>query len=130
MNPKKSILLAINDAIIALDVEDLIQSHFDCAVTAFTILEAEPQLDIINPELVIVDCDINYPNVCSLLGNLYNRDVKLICFCTSKKQASELNNDMTEVLLKPFDNDELKDLISRILLPHNKLAAEEIASGP
>jgi DNA-binding response OmpR family regulator len=115
---------------IALDVEDLIQNHFDYSVAAFTLSEAAENLEIIDPELMIVDCDINDPNISSVLEKIDNLGIRKICFCTSNEQAINLKSDLTDVLLKPFDNDELKALISGIDVSHNKLAAEEIASGP
>lgn len=130
MKPTKSILLAINDAIIALDVEDIIQSHFDYTIAKFTMLEAEQQLDIISPHIAIVDCDINYPNLHNLLNEIDERGIYKICFCTSKEQSKSLENDTTKILLKPFDIDELKNIIASITYPQSKLAAEEIASGP
>lgn len=114
MKHSRNILLAINDAMIAMDVEDLIQSHFGFSVTTLTILEAEQKLDILNPELIIVDCDINYANVCTFLNKIEDIKAKKICFCTSNRQALTLKNDSTEVLLKPFDNDDLISTISRI----------------
>ena len=114
MKHSLNILLAINDAIIALDVEDLIQNHFCFSITTQTILEADQQLDTLYPEFVIVDCDVNYPSLRSFLNKIDAIGLRKICFCTSKRQASELKNDMTEVLLKPFDTDELISTISRI----------------
>lgn len=114
MKHSNILLLAINDGIIALDVEDVIQNHFDCSVTTLTILEAIKQIDFINPDLIIVDCDVNYENVCVLLQKIDSMGLGKICFCTSKQQASTLERDKTEVLLKPFDNDELIAAISRI----------------
>jgi len=115
MQPKKNVLLAINDAMIALDVEDLLQSHFDLTVSTCNIQEAEQKLEIITPDLVIIDCDINYPNVCTFLARIEHGDIDKICFCTSEKQLDALKDEKTEVLLKPFDSDELEKLVSHIL---------------
>lgn len=130
MTHEKSIVLAINDPIIALDVEDLIQSHFNHHITTLTIFETQRQINQVNPEIMIVDCDIYDPNLGELINTADTKPSKLICFCTSKEQSKNLKNDKTEVLLKPFDNDELKSIIERFSNTHNKLAAEEIASGP
>jgi DNA-binding response OmpR family regulator len=114
MKQSGGVLLAINDTIIALDIEDLIQSHFDCSVTTLTLLDAENQIDKLNPELIIVDCDINYLNVCTLLSKIDNKRVRKICFCTSERQAKELDDHLTDVLFKPFDNDDLIAAVSNI----------------
>jgi two-component SAPR family response regulator len=107
-------MLAINDAMIALDVEDLIPIHFDYTVATFTLSKALENFEIIDPELVIVDCDINDPNVSGLLQKIDDLGIRKICFCTSSEQASKFESVFTEILFKPFDHDELISKISRI----------------
>lgn len=129
---KYDILIAINDAIIALDVEDILSENLECNLSHSRIYEIMGCFDIILPDMVILDCDFSEAELRQPLEFLKSKDALVICICSSEDLRKELLQDFTHVILKPFDFDEfilnIKNAIQ--LRDQSRPAAEEIASGP
>lgn len=129
---KYDILLAIKDAIISLDVEDILNDNFECNVSYSRISEIPGCFDIIQPDMVILDCDFSKSELHAPLELLKSKDALVICMCSSEDQREELLQDFKHIILKPFDFDEfiLNVKAAIQLRDQSNPAAEDIASGP
>lgn len=129
---KYDILLAINDAIISLDVEDILNENLECNLSHSRISEITGCFDIIQPDMVILDCDYSESELHEPLELLKSKDALVTCMCSSEDQRKELLQDFTHIILKPFDFDEFILVIKNAiqLRDQSKPAAEDIASGP
>ena len=129
---KYDILLAINDAIISLDVEDILNENLECNLSHSRISEIPGCFDIIQPDMIILDCDYSEPELQEPLELLISKDALVICICSSEDQRKELLQNFTHIILKPFDFDEFILIIKTAikLRDQSNPAADDIASGP
>lgn len=129
---KYDILLALNDAIISLDVEDILSENLECNISHSRISEITGCFDIIQPDIVILDCDFSAAELKEPLDLLKSKEALVICICSSEEQQQYLLQDFTHIILKPFDFDafvfDIKNAIQ--LRDQSNPAAEDIASGP
>lgn len=124
------ILLAISDAIIALDIEDVLIKHFDCQVYSFNTLDAYNQIGSIKPTLSIIDYDAADSIVPPLVDKINSQGTDAILFCASKEQTSQFCKSKVHILSKPVNLEELQALVHRLGAYHKSVDADEIASGP
>lgn len=125
MTNRRARILVIDDSVEYLGfMEALLTAEGFCAIVASTAAEARDRLAIAVPDLVI--SDVRMPGFAPFgVLDLLHADEKTrrtpVLFCTGATQEVEeaghhLARDGTEVLLKPFD---IEDLLARIahLLP-------------